>query len=166
MNAWCHGAPGILLSRMKLEELFPEDMQIKKDRLNAADSLFYGEQDEKICLCHGMSGNLLIMKKYLRKYGNKKMKEQYEALCDCLLFQLDHPAKISGTEYLNLAFMNGINGNFMKTKGTPADCKFMVSRCFFYLFSEIYLRISFFFIRLTYWRDSFSFRAIWASLLS
>ena len=24
----------------------------------------------------------------------------------------------------------------MKTKGTPADCKFMVSRCFFYLFSE------------------------------
>ena len=61
MNAWCHGAPGILLSRMKLEELFPEDMQIKKDRLNAADSLFYGEQDEKICLCHGMSGNLLIM---------------------------------------------------------------------------------------------------------
>lgn len=52
----------------------------------------------------------------------------------------------------------------MKTKGTPADCKFMVSRCFFYLFSEIYLRISFFFIRLTYWRDSFSFRAIWAVL--
>ena len=82
------------------------------------------------------------MKKYLRKYGNKKMKEQYEALCDCLLFQLDHPAKISGTEYLNLAFMNGIsgrdgiNGNFMKTKGTPADCKFMVSRCFFYLFRK------------------------------
>ena len=31
------------------------------------------------------------------------MKEQYEALCDCLLFQLDHPAKISGTEYLNPA---------------------------------------------------------------
>ena len=113
MNAWCHGAPGILLSRMKLEELFPEDMQIKKDRLNAADSLFYGEQDEKICLCHGMSGNLLIMKKYLRKYGNKKMKKQYEALCDCLLFQLDHPAKISGTEYLNLAFMNGISGTGM-----------------------------------------------------
>ena len=88
-------------------------MQIKKDRLNAADSLFYGEQDEKICLCHGMSGNLLIMKKYLRKYGNKKMKEQYEALCDCLLFQLDHPVKISGTEYLNLAFMNGISGTGM-----------------------------------------------------
>ena len=33
---------------MKLEELFPEDMQIKKDRLNAADSLFYGEQDGRI----------------------------------------------------------------------------------------------------------------------
>ena len=60
-----------------------------------------------------VSGNLLIMKKYLRKYGNKKMKEQYEALCDCLLFQLDHPAKISGTEYLNLAFMNGISGTGM-----------------------------------------------------
>ena len=43
----------------------------------------------------------------------KKMKEQYEALCDCLLFQLDHPAKISGTEYLNLAFMNGISGTGM-----------------------------------------------------
>ena len=41
------------------------------------------------------------------------MKEQYEALCECLLFQLDHPAKISGTEYLNLAFMNGISGTGM-----------------------------------------------------
>ena len=43
----------------------------------------------------------------------KFVKEQYEALCDCLLFQLDHPAKISGTEYLNLAFMNGISGTGM-----------------------------------------------------
>lgn len=25
----------------------------------------------------------------------------------------DHPAKISGTEYLNLAFMNGISGTGM-----------------------------------------------------
>ena len=72
----------------------------------------------------------------------------------------------SGFYEWHFRYGNGINGNFMKTKGTPADCKFMVSRCFFYLFSEIYLRISFFFIRLTYWRDSFSFRAIWASLLS
>ena len=28
-------------------------------------------------------------------------------------FNLDHPAKISGTEYLNLAFMNGISGTGM-----------------------------------------------------
>ena len=47
------------------------------------------------------------------KIWYKKVKEQYEALCDCLLFQLDHPAKISGTEYLNLAFMNGISGTGM-----------------------------------------------------
>lgn len=60
MNAWCHGAPGILLSRMKLEELFPEDMQIKKDRLNAADSLFYGEQDEKFVCVMGCPGIYLL----------------------------------------------------------------------------------------------------------
>ncbi len=62
---------------MKLEELFPEDMQIKKRQVKCCRLFVYGEQDEKIRLCHGMSGNSLIMKKYLRKYGNKKMKEQY-----------------------------------------------------------------------------------------
>ena len=42
----------------------------------------------------------------------------------------------SGFYEWHFRYGNGINGNFMKTKGTPADCKFMVSRCFFYLFSE------------------------------
>ena len=60
-----------------------------------------------------MTEDIDLTVKLIRKYGNKKMKEQYEALCDCLLFQLDHPAKISGTEYLNLAFMNGISGTGM-----------------------------------------------------
>ena len=107
------------ITSSNLDEFFMVRVASLKDMINAdcdkkdIAGMTPKEQDEKICLCHGMSGNLLIMKKYLRKYGNKKMKEQYEALCDCLLFQLDHPAKISGTEYLNLAFMNGISGTGM-----------------------------------------------------
>ena len=53
-------APGILLSRMKLEELFPEDMQIKKDRLNAAALCFMENRMKKFVCVMGCPGIYLL----------------------------------------------------------------------------------------------------------
>lgn len=50
MRGWCHGAPGILLSRMSIMDILPDDKQIKKDILRAVSTLFHNEREKKICL--------------------------------------------------------------------------------------------------------------------
>ena len=69
-NAWCHGAAGILLSRIKLEELdeYRNNAQIKEDIKNAAETLFAKSKRKGLCLCHGMAGNYIIMKLYERAH--------------------------------------------------------------------------------------------------
>lgn len=49
MNAWCHGAPGILLARLKLEMLMDSEI-ITSDIQCAAETLFKEEKVE-ICVC-------------------------------------------------------------------------------------------------------------------
>ena len=56
MNAWCHGAPGILLARMKLVEA---GMKMEKDIRLAATALFTQKPGSHICFCHGAGGNFL-----------------------------------------------------------------------------------------------------------
>ena len=47
MCGWCHGAPGILLSRMSIMDILPDDKQIKKDILRAVSTLFHNEREKK-----------------------------------------------------------------------------------------------------------------------
>ena len=42
-----HGAPGILLSRMSIMDILPDDKQIKKDILRAVSTLFHNEREKK-----------------------------------------------------------------------------------------------------------------------
>ena len=74
-GAWCSW---ILLSRMSIMDILPDDKQIKKDILRAVSTLFHNEREKKICLCHGMTGNLLIMKKYLEKNPDDDLRQKYE----------------------------------------------------------------------------------------
>ena len=110
MRGWCHGAPGILLSRMSIMDILPDDKQIKKDILRAVSTLFHNEREKKICLCHGMTGNLLIMKKYLEKNPDDDLRQKYERQFSNLKEQLQDMRSLMVTETLNPAFMNGITG--------------------------------------------------------
>lgn len=110
MCGWCHGAPGILLSRMSIMDILPDDKQIKKDILRAVSTLFHNEREKKICLCHGMTGNLLIMKKYLEKNPDDDLRQKYERQFSNLKEQLQDMRSLMVTETLNPAFMNGITG--------------------------------------------------------
>ena len=109
MNAWCHGAPGILLARMKLEEA---GVQTKKDIRLAATALFTQNPGRHMCLCHGAAGNLLIMNRYLSKYGkhNQTYVRTYEALLSDLLLHMPEYAKDMVYESQNPGFMNGLAG--------------------------------------------------------
>ena len=110
MCGWCHGAPGILLSRMSIMDILPDDKQIKKDILRAVSTLFHNEREKKICLCHGVTGNLLIMKKYLEKNPDDDLRQKYERQFLNLKEQLQDMRSLMVTETLNPAFMNGITG--------------------------------------------------------
>lgn len=109
MNAWCHGAPGILLARLRLVNIFQSDI-IAKNIQRASQALFSAERDWQICLCHGMAGKLLIMQTYLEKCKDTEYKIRYEQALDKFLCNLENPQSLSVVEYLNPAFMNGISG--------------------------------------------------------
>ncbi|MBY0574366.1 MAG: hypothetical protein K2P84_11860 [Undibacterium sp.] len=67
MVAWCHGAPGIGLSRLRNSELLPQNIEIKQDLENAiqttANSLLrpWIHGSGNYSLCHGASGNAELM---------------------------------------------------------------------------------------------------------
>ena len=79
-NAWCHGAAGILLSRLCLIKLEPykEKSAVRREIENAAKILFEQSFRDGLCLCHGMAGNYRIMKEYQKQY--KLTSKQYEMM--------------------------------------------------------------------------------------
>lgn len=117
MNAWCHGAPGVLLSRMELARHMNSE-QVQRDIRRAAKALFMQEPGDHICLCHGIAGHLLIMKKYLSEYaedmpedfGKQAYQSRYEQLLAEFLLHLEEYGKQVAHEYYNPSWMNGVAG--------------------------------------------------------
>lgn len=109
MNAWCHGAPGILLARLEIEKI-KEHQETEEDIKRASRSLFYGKEDGRICICHGLAGRILIMKKYLEQHKNPEFREIYNQKVQELFFILEQKDDLNASETRNPAFMNGISG--------------------------------------------------------
>lgn len=89
--AWCHGAGGILSARLELVHLdLPDHLQnmIQLDIQRAVQKIKLCFARENLCLCHGISGNLLIMRKYLRYFQDIEMEKQCNQaetyLCECI----------------------------------------------------------------------------------
>ncbi|MFG6367310.1 MAG: type 2 lantipeptide synthetase LanM family protein [Lachnospiraceae bacterium] len=114
-SAWCHGAPGILLSRLRSLNLLDGEMtdivlrDIRRSITTVYDSCMGGNN----CLCHGNMGNTEIAKEYCKVFHDEKMKE------DCELLRKNLIEKISQDENLgiepfygfqSLGFMNGLAG--------------------------------------------------------
>lgn len=76
--AWCHGSPGVLLSRLEAERQFPrEALKIGRDIELAADSVKRAPFRRGHCLCHGNCGNVEILRQYLKTREDEKL----EMLC-------------------------------------------------------------------------------------
>lgn len=59
---WCHGAPGMLMSKLQLVNLGFEDEQINEEIHIAIDTTINSGLRRDWCLCHGDMGNLVILK--------------------------------------------------------------------------------------------------------
>lgn len=111
-NAWCHGAAGILLSRLCLINLaeYRDNELVKRDIDHAAAVLFGQSLRRGLCLCHGMTGNYLIMKEYQKYFS--------------LTTEQEHSRNVLGREIVNtiladtmfpqdrysMGFMTGLSG--------------------------------------------------------
>ncbi len=64
--AWCHGAGGILASRLMMRNMVGEDLRevIERDIERAAGKLEHRCLREGMCLCHGSCGNVLLLSEY------------------------------------------------------------------------------------------------------
>ena len=101
--AWCHGAGGILLSRMimchyKLEKR--EERIVKRDLDNASKYLEMHMERDEICLCHGIVGNILLWDLY------KKQTHITKTLALNSVRKFIIPLK----EWYNPGLMNGYTG--------------------------------------------------------
>lgn len=63
-NVWCHGGSGILLSRLALLclDVFKDDEIVRKDIKRGIRCLSLWEKEERLCICHGLTGIYLIYK--------------------------------------------------------------------------------------------------------
>ncbi|MRB05084.1 type 2 lantipeptide synthetase LanM [Bacillus thuringiensis] len=61
-NGWCHGAPGMLMSKLQLVNLGYVDAQINEEIHIAIETTINSGLRNDWCLCHGDMGNLMILK--------------------------------------------------------------------------------------------------------
>lgn len=112
-NTWCHGAPGILIGRMAMQELkpFQKNEEVGKDIRRAVDSLIGAEYGEGMCLCHGRCGNWMILKKYLQKHPeNTKAGKELKRLSEDIIGRCLAGRGFRITEWETTGIMTGISG--------------------------------------------------------
>lgn len=78
-NAWCHGAPGILYSRVRQMEVFGGNEKLQEDiRLALDSSLKYGLGNH-VCYCHGDIGNLELIRYTAKVIDNQEIVRMCDA---------------------------------------------------------------------------------------
>lgn len=109
--AWCHGAPGIALARLKLSniEVFKDKREIEADIVKCLHAFESSRKNDSLCLCHGLSGNNWIEKKILDtcSINNGKMNS------DDLIHIVNRVGFFSGMshrERYNVSLMTGLTG--------------------------------------------------------
>lgn len=112
LNAWCHGAAGILLSRMRLKHLegFRDHAGVQKDIDRCVQALRLCPETESACLCHGMAGMCWIIGHYLKEYQDEMLEEKRERLMRRILRMCEKGEGMLPQEYYQVSLMTGITG--------------------------------------------------------
>lgn len=113
--AWCHGATGILLSRISIyryveTEDYKKKIMVDIDRA-VKSTLEFGYRNN-YCLCHGDFGNLEILRDYAIQFHDTQIKQLCDNLLETMLGQIVKKEWHCGlpNEYENPSFMTGLAG--------------------------------------------------------
>lgn len=110
-NAWCHGAVGVLLSRIKLKQCGILDFSewIERDLERCKQIFLEDVEQEELCLCHGLAGNYLTLGRYLQQKADFELEKEYRNLEERILRRLEQ-GELSSRERCNPALMTGLSG--------------------------------------------------------
>lgn len=78
MVAWCHGAPGIGLARVRALEILKDDEAIRNDANVALQTTIEQGFGHGHCLCHGDLGNLELLLQASLKLNDPRAREEVE----------------------------------------------------------------------------------------
>ena len=116
MNAWCYGAPGILLAR-ELARPFLKNADRALAEHDIALALQCTEQavisgEKRPLLCHGLAGNLTILQWYAKRTGNQSASQTAaQGVSRLLRLLLDDALPLrEATNCLQISFMDGLCG--------------------------------------------------------
>ncbi|RQO73947.1 hypothetical protein DBR43_00630 [Pedobacter sp. KBW06] len=88
MSAWCHGAPGIGLSRIRMAELIPDDFlqrDIKRALKATTGTLSGFDQFKTFTLCHGLGGNAMLYLEAFKFTGKKQYFEVAVSVAEAIV---------------------------------------------------------------------------------
>ena len=111
MLAWCHGAPGIALARVKLSsiEIFKKNREIEIDIVKCFSAFECSQENDSLCLCHGLSGNYWI-KNYVFEIKGKNIEQKKCVRFDGIIYKTETFRGILPRERYNISMMTGITG--------------------------------------------------------
>lgn len=109
--AWCHGAPGIALARLKLSsiELFRNVREVEVDIDKCRYALEFNRKNDSICLCHGLAGNYWIKKYIFQTKGINNEQEIQKDLVE-IINRVENFTVMLPREQYNVSLMTGITG--------------------------------------------------------
>lgn len=99
---WCHGIPGILLSRIELLSDGYDDIYIKNEIIELYEISLNKSLGSNLTICHGDIGNLIILKYVQKRYSiiDERIDKYIEQIVPTLLTA--DKLKIRGTEAVGL----------------------------------------------------------------
>ncbi|MHB9923661.1 hypothetical protein CF091_09135 [Clostridium botulinum] len=108
---WCHGASGILLSKIQMKNLGYENEKINNEIMIAIQKIIENGLNNDISLCHGDMGNMVILKDAAIVLNNKRLYNQAVATIEELVefvIELIKTERFKEKEYNG--FMVGLSG--------------------------------------------------------
>ena len=93
--AWCHGAPGIGLSRLRAHQLLPADPAIARDlehalaTTTAACRQWIPAPGSGLCLCHGLGGNADLLLLAAEALGRPDLRQVAEDAASTAIRQIE-----------------------------------------------------------------------------
>ena len=126
--AWCHGAAGILLNRVKIYTLLDKEHKtlLKDDIREAVKTVVREGILGNNCLCHGNLGNTEILEEYLKCFSDEETmahcitlrqiiaenicREKYDCI-NAYLFGYKLPGFMTGLSGMGYSMLRDINSN-------------------------------------------------------